>query len=892
MVLRSSTNVGTVNTPQNGIQTHSSDHYEKKKKNSKFRVFFPVGCTALDVAHREVHELTQRVDELKKKQKDAEQRRDQAQQAFDVVQHEFTVARRAFSVAQDVVSDAIAAHRAAVGAMALAAADQRLAAAKEERDAAKEERDAAKKERDDAKQDHNVADNRLAAENAALDGMRAQLVRANEQLHAEQIRASTTSPPEALLAFLSHGITADNVRSESDYLRLHRVLDFNDMSIATDELRRRYAAWNSTPNNEHQYVSVDDIVDAAKMLCTRVRAKLNAFSVAQEVRALLSSDDGGEANSEWLKNCKIAVRNAADAPAARSPDAPAAPAAPALSPQLRQSLLYELASCLDVLEDLSARRVEIEGVNEATLRGRIARVTSFTVERIAVRDESYMSQADRTRMAQSQSQSNHSGAVRWDADRRPDEAVKNGTDAFFYVSEVKCNGSSEGVTNDRCRLVHFALTTFANLLNRPNGVQQRSHALVFSMMVVNNCLDLYVMLPFGFASYVRFKLANIKLTALRSRDAVIDYVCTMLAIRESIEHSRGSETFFDLRGDGGDDNSSLLVRSLVAGNAVQNDGSVAQTPVSPPSQATPTRGSAPRSTNAQLERDLRSGEVVSARVSDDQGCYIVLSDKFAYKVLVATGEHARAQIERERKVHECVSRGAPDAVMPLVSVFHMALPAYMDRCGPFSGRDATVLVMRRGSVLEWSTMEPAQLAERGEQLLAALVRLGECGVVHLDIKPGNLVLHDDRVRLIDFGCAATFGLFDGQTSLISRRGTRGFVAPEIRYGDGHVSATPAADVYSAGVTLALAESVVAHCEPLRQLLDRMQTTRVFNRPTAQTALAQWRTVVIPALRNNVAVAAAEAPLSDVLAQTKRAASNRSSQKCGDADKENFAALAV
>ena len=271
-----------------------------------------------------MHELTQRVDELKKKQKDAEQRRDQAQQAFDVVQHEFTVARRAFSVAQDVVSDAIAAHRAAVGAAARTAAKQERDAADQRLAAAKEERDKAEGRLAAAKEDHNVADNQLAAENAALGGMRAQLVSANEQLRAEQIRASTTSPPEALLAFLSHGITANNVRSESDYLRLHRVLDFNDMSIATDELRRLYAAWNSTPNNEHQYVSVDDIVDAAKMLCTRVRAKLNAFSVAQEVRALLSSDDGGEANSEWLKNCKIAVRNAADAPAARSPDAPAA----------------------------------------------------------------------------------------------------------------------------------------------------------------------------------------------------------------------------------------------------------------------------------------------------------------------------------------------------------------------------------------------------------------------------------------------------------------------------------------------------------------------------------------------------------------------------------------
>ena len=91
------------------------------------------------------------------------------------------------------------------------------------------------------------------------------------------------------------------------------------------------------------------------------------------------------------------------------------------------------------------------------------------------------------------------------------------------------------------------------------------------------------------------------------------------------------------------------------------------------------------------------------------------------------------------------------------------------------------------------------------QLMAKVARAVDYahsrGVLHRDIKPGNILLNDRGEPLVsDFGLAK---LLDGNNDLtrsLTTFGTAGFIAPE-QAGHAAVDFTPAADVYSLGAVL-------------------------------------------------------------------------------------------
>jgi serine/threonine-protein kinase len=84
----------------------------------------------------------------------------------------------------------------------------------------------------------------------------------------------------------------------------------------------------------------------------------------------------------------------------------------------------------------------------------------------------------------------------------------------------------------------------------------------------------------------------------------------------------------------------------------------------------------------------------------------------------------------------------------------------------------------------------------GAQIAAALAAAHADGVVHRDVKPANVMVTSDGVKLVDFGISAAVGALDDRSGQLL--GTPAYLAPE-RIEGGPVR--PSTDVYALGLLL-------------------------------------------------------------------------------------------
>jgi hypothetical protein len=149
-------------------------------------------------------------------------------------------------------------------------------------------------------------------------------------------------------------------------------------------------------------------------------------------------------------------------------------------------------------------------------------------------------------------------------------------------------------------------------------------------------------------------------------------------------------------------------------------------------------------------------------------------------------------------------------------------------------------------IAERGAVEPAEAARIGLAVLDALTAAHEAGVLHRDVKPGNVLLaRDGRVVLTDFGLA----VFDGAEGNLTLPGlvfgSARYVAPE-RARDG--TSTAESDLWALGATLYAA--VEGHAPYARETAMATLTALATSLPDAPRHAGPLKPVLAGLLRRN------------------------------------------
>src|SRR6478672_13188576 len=155
----------------------------------------------------------------------------------------------------------------------------------------------------------------------------------------------------------------------------------------------------------------------------------------------------------------------------------------------------------------------------------------------------------------------------------------------------------------------------------------------------------------------------------------------------------------------------------------------------------------------------------------------VLGREVAVKVLAE--RYAQDESLRERFQREALAAARLSGNHNIVTIFDV---------GEHDGRPIIVMEYLAGGSLDKRIdrkrpFETGQVLDWLDEAAAALDAAHEAGIVHRDVKPGNLLLDDrDHVKVADFGIASAAGM-DSFTQTGTILGTAGYLSPEQARGE-------------------------------------------------------------------------------------------------------------
>jgi len=205
----------------------------------------------------------------------------------------------------------------------------------------------------------------------------------------------------------------------------------------------------------------------------------------------------------------------------------------------------------------------------------------------------------------------------------------------------------------------------------------------------------------------------------------------------------------------------------------------------------------------------------------------VLGREVAVKVLAE--RYAQDESLRERFKREALAAARLSGNHNIVTIFDV---------GEHDGRPIIVMEYLAGGSLEkrigaGKPLETAQVLDWLDEAAAALDAAHQAGIVHRDVKPGNLLLDDrDHVKVADFGIASAAGM-DSFTKTGTILGTAGYLSPEQARGE---RATAASDRYALGI---VGWELLTGRRPFQSETPTVEALAHVNAPVPSVHAANW-----------------------------------------------------
>ncbi len=200
----------------------------------------------------------------------------------------------------------------------------------------------------------------------------------------------------------------------------------------------------------------------------------------------------------------------------------------------------------------------------------------------------------------------------------------------------------------------------------------------------------------------------------------------------------------------------------------------------------------------RIEREIGRGEFGVVYLARDERQSVLV----AIKVLLPwakKNEQFRHRLKREAKLAGMLHSPHAVRIFELVETAEQDLAIVMEF---LDGESLHELLVRE------RRLDPARVSRLATQILEALGEAHTLGVIHRDVKPGNVVLQrtadgGEHVKVLDFGIAKMgSGASSSDTAKLTQQGgtlgTPVYMSPEQCRGE---ELSPASDLYSLGVVL-------------------------------------------------------------------------------------------